>query len=74
MKPITIDGCACEVGRMFNTPQSHWVVREPFSGLLVGNPSRTRKEAIESARQRIAAFGGKTNFDYAVSEAKRNAP
>lgn len=73
MKPITIENCACIVGRMHG-PRSAWVAREPVSGLAVSNPCDTRKEAIADAARKIQAFGGADRFNAAVRTAKTSRP
>ena len=69
MKFITIQDCACTVGRITRHPRSMWIVREPRSGLAVSNPSDTRKEAIADARKKIAAAGGSSAFNSAIEAA-----
>ena len=66
MKPITIEGCACVVGRFCESRHSTWIVREPITGLAVSNPEPTRKEAIAGAVKKIKMMGGAETFKQAI--------
>ena len=65
MKFVTIEGCACIVGRIHGI-RSPWIVREPITGIAVANAADTRKGAIENAAQAIRAAGGSERFAQAI--------